>query len=156
MQRMRVLLILHEGLFLKTYHCPAGKLTIGVGYNIDANGVPFGLTREEIIIKGITREQAMILMDNMIQECVVKLSANISWFHTLDGTRQMVLVDMAYNLGVLGLLKWRNTLTSVARKNYTRAAAEMIRSKWYKQVGTRSKRLVEMMRTGIFPLNMGK
>ena len=30
---------LAEGLSLKPYRCPAGKLTIGYGHNLEANGI---------------------------------------------------------------------------------------------------------------------
>jgi len=32
-------IIEHEGLKLKPYHCPAGKLTIGVGRNLEDKGI---------------------------------------------------------------------------------------------------------------------
>jgi len=40
----------HEGLRLKPYHCPAGKLTIGIGRNLED--------------KGITEKEALMLLEN--------------------------------------------------------------------------------------------
>jgi lysozyme len=50
----------HEGLRLKPYLCPAGKLTIGIGRNLEG--------------KGITKQEAIMLLENDIQECLDDLT----------------------------------------------------------------------------------
>lgn len=60
---------------------------------------------------------------------------------------QRVLVNMAFNLGRSRLGKFKNFMAAVGAKDYQTAAAEMVDSKWYRQVGRRSKELVEMMKT---------
>ena len=62
-------------------------------------------------------------------------------------TVQRVLVNMAFNLGRTRLGKFKNMIAAVNDKDYSRAADEMIDSRWYRQVGRRSKELVEMMKT---------
>ena len=74
--------------------------------------------------------------------------AALPWVETLDEVRQRVLVDMAFNLGIPSLLTFKRTLASVEAGNYTVAAAQMLESKWARQVGTRAIRLSEMMATG--------
>jgi lysozyme len=132
--RLRARLIKDEGLRLKPYRCTAGKLTIGVGRNLDD--------------RGITREEAMILLDNSIAECVTELTRAFDWFPKLDPVRQEVLINMAFNLGMDRLGQFKFTLGAISRGDYTQAANRMLQSKWAEQVGRRATELAEMMRTG--------
>jgi lysozyme len=59
-----------------------------------------------------------------------------------------VLLDMSFNLGIVGLLRFKNTLATIRRGDYSKAAAMMLDSLWARQVGKRAVRLAEMMRTG--------
>lgn len=126
-------LILHEGMKLKPYRCPAGKLTIGVGRNLED--------------KGLSKQEALFLLRRDIAEITNELR-KYPWFKTLDMVRQKVLIDMAFNLGINGLLSFKKMLSYLKAGDYEKAADEMVNSRWYGQVGDRSKRLVKMMRTG--------
>lgn len=66
----------------------------------------------------------------------------------LDHVRKMVLMDMIFNLGMGGLLKFKNTLRFIEQGNYEQAADNMLQSKWATQVGERAKTLARQMRTG--------
>lgn len=154
-------LILHEGLKLKPYKCPANKWTIGVGRNLDDVGLSkdeqrkllgtFGLNRKEVIdallIRGISEEEALFLLDNDIKKCVDDVK-KFPWFESLDPVRQKVIVDMRFNLGLAGLKKFRKMISHLEVGEYSNAAKEMKDSKWYWEVGNRSRRLVKMMATG--------
>ena len=154
-------LILHEGMKLKPYKCPANKWTIGVGRNLDDVGLSrdeqlklfgtSGLNREEIIdrllVRGISEEEALFLLDNDIKKCTADVK-KFPWFESLDPVRQKVIVDMRFNLGLAGLKGFRRMIGHLEVGAYVNAAEEMKNSKWYHQVGTRARRLVEMMRTG--------
>jgi lysozyme len=87
-------LILHEGLKLEPYECTAGKLTIGVGRNI-----------EDI---GITEDEARYLLDNDILRVCDELDRNLSWWRDLSDVRQRVLVDMVFNLGISRFMQFQN------------------------------------------------
>ena len=126
-------LILHEGLRLKPYSCTAGKLTIGVGRNLKD--------------KGITHDEAMILLRNDIAEVTAQLE-RFDWFRALGPVRRKVLIDMCFNLGMAGLLGFQKMIEALKRADYEAAADEMVNSRWYGQVGERGRRLVAMMRTG--------
>ncbi len=154
-------LILHEGLKLRTYRCPAGYWTIGVGRNLEAKGLTDfeqmhifgrdGMSKQEVIERlkeqGVTTEQAMWLLANDISECIKDLKT-FTWFDQLDDVRAKVVIDMRFNLGRAGFRKFRKMIAALERGNYGAAADEMVDSAWYHQVGNRSKRLVAMMRTG--------
>lgn len=66
----------------------------------------------------------------------------------LDDVRRGVVVDMLFNLGLTKLRKFRRTLAHLAAKDWEGAASSMEQSRWYGQVGNRSKELVEMIRSG--------
>lgn len=134
MDRLAAQLTLHEGLRLKPYRDTVGKLTIGVGRNLTD--------------KGISRQEAEILLDDDMDEVIIGLAKRLPWFSTLDPIRSRVLIDMAFNLGVDGLLEFKNTLWYVQHGHYGAAAIAMLQSKWARQVGRRADTLSKMMATG--------
>jgi len=127
-------LVRHEGLSLKPYHCPAGKLTIGVGRNLDNTG--------------ITYSEAMHLLRNDITRVYGELSKSLPWVRTLDQYRRDVLANMVFNLGMSGLLKFKNMLSALEKGDYDFAARCMLDSTWAKQVGNRAVELSNIMRKG--------
>ena len=154
-------LILHEGLRLETYKCPAGYWTIGVGRNLE--GKPLrpdeqeyilgcrGLKPDEVIEvlkeRGITKDEALFLLRRDIQDCEQDLK-QFDWFDRLDPVRRKVVLDMRFNLGPQGFRQFKRMIEHLAAGRYSLAAGEMVNSRWYLQVGNRARRLVEMMRTG--------
>ena len=128
---------LHEGERLKPYRCTAGKLTIGIGRNLDD--------------RGITREESAYLLANDIAAEERELLRALPWVATLDEVRQRVLLDMAFNMGIVGLLGFKRTLATIQAGDYQAAATMMLDSRWAKQVGQRAERLSRMMATGKDP-----
>lgn len=124
-------LILHEGLKLKPYKCTAGKITIGVGRNI-----------EDI---GITEDEARALLDNDILRVAQELDNGLPWWRDLSDVRQRVLLDMAFNLGTPTLMKFKNTLGLIEAGDFVGASEEMLRSRWAEQVGQRAITLSKAM-----------
>jgi len=124
---------LHEGLELQPYKDTVGKITIGIGRNLDD--------------KGISKKEAYYLCENDIKE-VTKQLQKYEWFTQLKDVRKRVLIDMAFNLGIAGLLSFKNMIQCLKDKEFVAAANEMINSKWHQQVKTRAFRLEKMMRTG--------
>ena len=155
-------LILHEGLRLEVYKCPAGKWTVGVGRNLEAKGLTAkeqerifgvsGLNKNEVIDalfgRKITKEDALFLLANDIEDCRRDME-NFAWFKHIDPIRQKVLIDMRLNLGGAGFRQFKKMIMHLEVGSYADAADEMMDSKWYHQVGNRSKRLVKMMATGL-------
>jgi lysozyme len=124
---------LHEGVRKKPYKDTVGKLTIGVGRNLD----DVGLSDDEI----------NFLLKNDIEKVLTKLRELPYWNYLTDN-RKLVLIDMAFNLGFAGLMGFKQTLKAVELKNYRLAAELMIISKWAKQVGKRAQTLADMMENG--------
>lgn len=137
---IRARLMIDEGVVLHAYQDSLGFWTIGCGRLID--GRKGG---------GITAAEALYLLDNDIDRVVDALAEKWPAFLHLMPARQVVLVSMAFNLGIDGLAGFKNTLTHIWRGEYESAALGMLDSLWAKQVGVRAVRLAEMMRTGNFP-----
>lgn len=140
-----------EGVVLTPYRCPAGKLTVGAGRNLDDNPLsPAELAEigHDARTAPITRCQAAYLLGNDIRRIMAALDKTIPWWSHLDEVRRRVLVNMAYNLGVGGLMEFHGTLRLLEIGHYKTAAITMLQSVWAGQVGRRATRLAEMMRTG--------
>ena len=146
-------LALHEGLRLTPYRCSKGKLTVGVGRNLEDN--PLTAAEEKVlgrfdISKGITKSEAYYLLGNDIRRVTRECRQNIPFFEHLDDERQYALVDMAFNLGINGLLKFKKMLAFMGVGNYRQAAAECLNSQYAKEVGPRARRIASTIETGRF------
>lgn len=127
-------LVDHEGERLKPYKDSVGKLTIGVGRNLDD--------------VGISKEESDFLLNNDIQRVIGDLNKALPWWNKLDEVRQLVIADMCFNLGITRLLGFKNTLKAMEEGRYEDAAKGMQDSLWARQVGRRAVKLINMMRTG--------
>ena len=139
----------HEGFRATAYKCTENHNTIGYGYNLDAN--PLNLNSLDIsqaFRHGMPEHEASRLLSLMIDKVTKALHEALPWWSKVPGERQDVLINMAYNLGVDGLLKFKLTLSHVQNGNYVLAAEEMLDSEWAHQVGDRAKELSKQMRTG--------
>jgi lysozyme len=135
MDRIKEQLVRHEGLRLKPYRCTVGKLTIGIGRNLDDCG--------------ITQSEAYVMLINDIMKCEKQLQVKIpDIYNGLDEVRKSVLLNMCFNLGISGLLGFKNTLAFIKAGDWERAANNMLVSRWAKQVGRRAIELSELMRKG--------
>ena len=123
-----------EGLRLKPYHDTEGVLTIGYGRNLDA--------------VGISQDEAEVMLTNDIEKARAGLIIALPWSTTLSEERFAVLLNMAYNLGLHGLMQFRRMLAAAEAGDYEQAAYEMGDSKWAGQVGPRAVRLARQMRNG--------
>lgn len=127
-------LIRHEGMRKFPYRCSAGKLTIGVGRNIED--------------RGISEHEAMYLLQNDIDECKREVSAVFPTAEKLDQARYNVILNMCFNIGISRLKGFQKMWDAIREGDYEQASIEMLDSKWAKQVGPRAKELAEIMRHG--------
>lgn len=138
------LLIQDEGLALRAYRCRAGKISIGVGRNLEDHG--------------ISREEALHLLGNDIKAAEQFIRVHVPVYRELGDVRKAVLVSMYHVLGPDGFLGFKETLWMVGKFMFDRAAHNLLQSKWQHQLQrwapgkeTRVDRLAEMMRTGRWP-----
>ena len=150
-------LIEHEGMVLTVYEDSLGIETIGIGRNLKDRGI----SKEEleymdipnmgiIYDHGITEADARYLAMNDIKIVENELVAVHPCVEDLDSVRQLVLMDMAFNMGVPRLCKFKNMWNAIHEQNYEAASWEMLDSKWARQVGRRATILSDAMKNGEF------
>ena len=138
MDALKARLKADEGLRLKPYGDLKSKITIGYGRNLTD--------------VGISSDEAEAMLDEDIDRTMAMLCVNWQPFTGLDDVRQQVICNMAFNLGIVGLLKFTQTLAAISAGDYAQAAVGMRRSLWARQVGLRAERLAIAMETGAFPV----
>lgn len=132
MTDISALLEKHEGFRQFPYMDTTGHLTIGIGRNLKD--------------RGITKAEALYLLQNDIADFKKQLDDRLYWFENCPDAVKDVLIDMCFNLGLNGLLQFTRTLEHIKNENYMLAAEEMLKSKWAKQVGTRATELAEILK----------
>lgn len=126
-----------EGEVLTAYQDHLGFWTLGVGRLIDKRKGG-----------GITPEESAYLLSNDIDKREAELLRRAPWMANLDPVRFGALLNMAFQMGVDGLLGFRNTLAMVRDGDYDGAASNMLHSKWAEQTPDRAKRISDQMKTG--------
>ena len=129
-----------EGVKSTVYTDSLGYATIGVGRLVDPRKTSVGLRQNEIDF----------MLNNDIDDRINALMKALPWFQNLDSARQGALLNMSFQLGVEGLLAFKNTLALVEKGDYQGAAAAMLDSKWAQQTFNRAKRLADQMKTGVW------
>ena len=122
-----------EGFVATPYRDSLKKLTIGYG---------------TLIEKGITKEEAHALLVIRLEDSVKELVDKKPIVELLHDNRRDVLFEMAYQLGVSGVLKFKKMWAALERNDYYTASKEMIDSKWYTQTPGRADRLARKMQYG--------
>jgi len=144
----------HEGLVLEPYKDSLGISTIGIGRNLEGRGIDdyelmhMNKTLDEIVSNGLTKEEAYYLCNNDIDIVEQELVKQKPLVMELDEARQMCLVDMGFNLGIPRLMKFKKMWEAIERQDFEWAAAEMLNSRWAKQVGKRADNLSKIMEHG--------
>lgn len=123
-------LLRHEGLRLLPYTDTTGHLTIGVGHNL---------------AKPITHRAAMLILEDDIADAKSDCLHAFPWFADLDEARQSVIVNMCFNMGLKRLSQFVEMQKAINLGDYQKAAEEMLRSLWAKQVGHRAVELAAIM-----------
>ena len=150
-------LVAHEGMRLDVYKDTLGINTIGIGRNLDDRGI----TKDEldwmdypsieyVYSDGITEADAIYLAQNDVQIVEEELVRAHPCVEELDAVRQLVLVDMAFNLGVPRLCKFKKMWAAIEAEDFPTAAKEMLDSRWANQVKSRSTNLAHAMHHGEF------
>lgn len=150
-------LIEHEGLVLEVYQDSLGIDTIGIGRNLEDRGISqeeldyLDIPNMEVVYQhGITEKDARYLALNDIEIVEKELCKAHPCVEELDEIRQLVLMDMAFNMGVPRLKKFVKMWNAIHEGMMSTAADEMLDSRWATQVGRRATILSNAMREGHF------
>jgi lysozyme len=130
-------LIRDEGVVPTAYMDSLGYWTIGVGRLIDKRKGG-----------GLSREEIEFLLVNDITKVVKQLDERLVWWRKLSNVRQRALINMAFNLGIDGLLGFKNSLELIRTGQWKKAGTNLRASKWYTQVKQRAERVIKMIEEG--------
>jgi len=128
-------LVEHEGLELFPYEDTLGIVTIGVGRNLEE--------------RGISEDEAFYLLSNDIEVIWDELIKQHPIVEDLDDQRQMVLLDMAFNMGVPRLGKFKKMWAAIEDGDMNEASKQALDSRWADQVGRRAESLAERLISGL-------
>lgn len=120
----------HEGLRRTVYTCPAGKLTIGYGRNLEDNG--------------LSVSECEYLLANDIYECEADLRRFPYWAR-LNDRQKAGLLNLRYNVGGAGYRSFKRMNAALEAENFEQAAAEVIQSKYAEQVGRRAQDIADLL-----------
>ena len=135
MDKMIEQLVDHEGLELHPYEDSLGILTIGVGRNLEE--------------RGISEDEAFYLLANDIDIIWDELIKQHPIVEDLDDQRQMILLDMAFNMGVPRLGKFKKMWAAIEEGDMNEASKQALDSRWADQVGRRAETLAERIISGL-------
>lgn len=142
-----------EGVKHQPYQDHLGYWTIGVGHLIDerkGGSLPEWAQAELDLTGRLSDASVDKLLEDDIIKVVNQLEDKIWWSVNLDPVRYAVLLDMAFQMGINGLLGFKNTLAMIENDDYDRAADGMLNSLWARQTPKRARRRSQEMRTGVF------
>ena len=123
----------HEGVRYKPYRCTAGKLTIGVGRNLDDVGV--------------LRDEVELMLANDIAACSTDLST-FYWWSALTPNRKAALLDLRFCVGPGGFRAFRKMIAAIESQDWAEAGRQILDSKFAKQTGQRARDLSDILRDG--------
>ncbi len=115
-----------------------GHPTIGYGYNLSVYSYES---------KRITKPQAYGLLTDILKENH-KALLSCGWYKNLDAMRRMVILYLSYNLGLSGLLKFKQFIKAIENKNYALAVERLQKSSYFNQVRKRASRNMEILKLG--------
>nr|WP_240448164.1 lysozyme [Helicobacter pylori] len=96
--------------------------TIGYGYNLSVYSY-----------EGKRITKAYGLLTDILKENY-KALLSYGWYKNLDAMRRMVILDLSYNLGLNGLLKFKQFIKAIEDKNYALAVERLQKSPYFNQV----------------------
>lgn len=123
-----------EGKKLRLYRCTAGKLTIGIGYNIEDRGLP-----DDIVEELFRRD-----LDALRRSCL-----GVPEYAGLDPVRQGVIERMVFQMGTDGVIAFKGFRGALKLTAWKLASDEMLDSKWARQTPARARREADRMLRGI-------
>ncbi len=126
----------NEGFKSTVYQCSNGFLTIGYGSAIK------DLNLSENVASAILVEDLLKL--------VIKCHERFSWFRHMPDIVQEVIVEMCYQMGIVGFSEFQKTIKYFQNGELILASIEMLESKWARTDSpSRAKRLSDLVANGV-------
>jgi lysozyme len=131
----------HEGIRFKPYLDTTGHWTIGCGHMLTA-------PQAHDYANGISQAEALDLLDADIARARAEVAKDLPWTSQLCEIRQEVLIEMVFQLGMNGLLGFKNLLYCTRSGDWAGAAHAMLDSEWHRQTPARCEELANLMLSG--------
>lgn len=138
-----------EGEKLVVYTCTRGFKTVGIGHNLEANKSLDILHRSLNIGDKITKEESSALFQQDLDIVFAGIRKNLFFFETVKPKYQLVLINMIFQMGIGGVLKFKNTLKAMQEDNAFLVESGIKNSAWYKQTPNRAQRMIGVVREEI-------
>ena len=122
--KVKEMLVRHEGVMCTLYECSADKTSIGVGRNLSDNG--------------ITEDEAMYLLENDIDRVIKNLDKHWAVWRSFPEKAQMVCIDLVFNIGINGFMNFRRTRALMEMGMWLEASEELLDSRYHVQLPNRS------------------
>lgn len=134
-----------EGYSPTVYKDTEGLWTVGHGFLVDPSRHGCGLTPAE----------CDMILHHRIQAVVADLRSRLPWFPEAPEQVQRALANMAYQLGVAGVMRFAKTLELLRLRKYEDAAREALDSKWAEQTPARARRIADLFRQAAWDERIG-
>ena len=122
----------HEGFRSRVYKCTEGYDTIGYGFAIKDLELDEDIAEEILLRK--------------LEKLIKRLRDKFDWLDEVPHAVQGVLINMAYQMGVSGVSKFKKALHAMQMMQWKIAADELLDSRWAKQTPNRAKELSDIIR----------
>ncbi|MDY2818009.1 MAG: glycoside hydrolase family protein [Campylobacter lanienae] len=127
------------------YLCPTGHPTVGYGFRVaDLSADELALNAG--VVEPMSKEVAEKILDIKITKFKKQVYNALPWLTYAPMDIQDALCEMAYQMGVAGLLGFKNTLAMIKERRYSEAAENMLKSKWATQTPKRAKQIANLVR----------
>ena len=126
----------HEGWRPHAYKDHLGFLTIGYGQLID-----------ERRGGGMPRAVGEFWLSMLIDDIDARLMDRLPWYAGAPDDVQRALINMGYQLGISGLLRFRNMLSALEAGDYPAAADHALDSRWAEQTPNRAAEVAGWIRS---------
>ena len=118
----------NEGFRSKPYQCSEDVWTIGHGLTC------------------LTEEESLHILTGRISQLHLKLLDDLDWYKDMPPEIQGILIEMVYQIGYSGVMKFKKMIANMIDKDWKGAATEMLDSLWSKQTPNRANRLADIVR----------
>jgi lysozyme len=138
------LLMFEEGFRADAYYCSEKYPTIGIGWKIGNKNQSL----DDFKVMLISKEAALAQCDSEANDLAINLHCVIGCWQDLSEARQAVLISMAYQMGLSGLMKFKKMIAAIDAGDFVEAAAQGMDSNWSSQTYARANRHMRVMLMG--------
>lgn len=151
-------IVSEEGVKDSVYVDSTGNKSVGIGFNLDANGArkawkDAGITEDfNAVASGkqkLSRASAEKLYAVKHDEAHEDAQGMVSNWNNLGEYQKEALTSMVYQMGAAGVRKFKTTLARIEKGDFQGAAQSMLASAWAKQTPQRAQRVAEMMASNV-------